>query len=94
MEVNKIITDAAKIIKKNARPQSVVLFGSWTNNTALPTSDIDIGILDKQKIPFSVMIKIKQEIENIPTLRSIDIVDLNAVDDRFKKYALIHAKKI
>jgi predicted nucleotidyltransferase len=70
----------------------VLIFGSWARGDALETSDIDIGILGKQKVPWNLMVKILEKTEEIPTLRSIDVIDLNAVDENFRNNALRHAK--
>lgn len=70
----------------------VLLFGSWAKGNALEVSDIDIGILGKEKLPWSLMVKILEEVEKIPTLRKIDIVDLNTKDNNFKKSVLNYAK--
>jgi predicted nucleotidyltransferase len=70
----------------------ILLFGSWAKGNALETSDIDIGIMGKEKVPRDIMVKILEKAEEIPTLRSIDIVDLNAVGENFRKSALRHAK--
>jgi hypothetical protein len=40
------------------------------------------------EIPASLLSKIKSEIDEIPTLRSIDLVDLSATDSDFKKEVL------
>ncbi|MBI5022601.1 MAG: nucleotidyltransferase domain-containing protein [Candidatus Magasanikbacteria bacterium] len=88
-----------KQIKKKIRNElpldyKILLFGSWARGDALKTSDLDIGILGKKKIPWSIMVKILESVEKIPTLRKIDIVDLNATEKRFKNNALKHAKII
>lgn len=87
-----IIKEITKIIR-DYLPESykILIFGSWAKDNALETSDIDIGILGKKEIPWSIMVKILEEVEKIPTLRKIDIVDFNAVDDNFKKNALKYA---
>ncbi len=95
MEPQKIIQTVVNIIHNYLTPEyKPVLFGSFARGDALNTSDIDIGIIGKEKVRWDIMVKIKQEIENIPTLRSIDIVDLNTVSDKFKNKALAEAKKI
>lgn len=86
-----------KQIKKTIREKlpinfKILLFGSWVRGDALKTSDLDIGILGKKKVPWPVMVKILEEVEEIPTLRKIDIVDLNATEKKFKNNALKHAK--
>ena len=95
-----IFMDKNIVIKKiNANIKSylsneykVLIFGSWARGDALETSDIDIGILGKKRVPWNLMVKILEKTGEIPTLRSIDIVDLNAVDENFKNNVLRHAK--
>ncbi len=66
----------------------VLLFGSWARRDALPTSDIDIGILGKEPLDDLILIRLKEEINLLPTLRKIDVVDLRVVDDRFRHRVL------
>lgn len=86
-----------KEIKKKIRSKlpldyKILLFGSWAKGDSLKTSDLDIGILGKKKVPWPAMVKILEEVEEIPTLKKIDIVDLNATEKRFKNNVLKHAK--
>jgi uncharacterized protein len=93
MEKDKIIKEAVQIVKKDLSDDyKVFLFGSWAKGNALETSDIDIGILGKKKVKWSLMARILEKIESIPTLRSIDVVDLNSVDKNFKNNVMKHAK--
>ena len=93
MEKDKIIKETTQIIKENlSSDYKVFLFGSWAKGNALETSDIDIGILGEEKAAWSSMAKILEKVENIRTLRSIDVVDLNSVDKSFKDNVLKHAK--
>ena len=88
-----IIKKTVQVIKKYLSEDcKIFLFGSWTKGDALDVSDIDIGILSKKQVPWSLMTKILQEKENIATLRSIDVVDLNSMEKSFKDNALKQAK--
>lgn len=51
--------------------QEVILFGSWAKGTANERSDIDIAVRGVKD-----MEKLREDIEDIPTLRSFDIVDI------------------
>ena len=51
--------------------QEVILFGSWAKGTANERSDIDIAVRGVKDIE-----KLREDIEDIPTLRSFDIVDI------------------
>ena len=91
MKINnedKLIKDAVSIIKKYLPEAKVYLFGSRACNSFNEKSDIDIAINNKDLIPFDVLYKINEEIENLPTLLSFDIVDLSKVDKDFKQQVL------
>lgn len=94
MEVEFIINEIVKIIRKYLAKNDykIYLFGSWARKDAGLTSDIDIGILGKEKVDFEIMSKILREKEAISTLRSIDIVDLNTKSEEFKNRALKEGK--
>ena len=93
MKKDKIIKEAIQIVKECfSGDYKIFLFGSWAKGNALKTSDIDIGILGKEKVAWSSMAKILERVKNIRTLRSIDIVDLNSVDKSFKDNVMKHAK--
>lgn len=93
MEQNLILEKIAKIIQESVSGDyRILLFGSWAKGNAIDTSDIDIGILGEKKVPFGIMVKIFNKAEKIPTLRSIDIVDLMTKDEEYKKNILKYAK--
>lgn len=92
--IKPIINEIVKIIRKYLAKDDykIYLFGSWARGDALNTSDIDLGILGKEKVNFDVMSKILREKEAISTLRSIDIVDLNTKSEDFRNKALKEGK--
>lgn len=93
MDKDLILEKAVKIIRESlSEDYKILLFGSWAKGNALDTSDIDIGILGEKKAPFEIMVKIFEKAEEIPTLRSIDIVDLMTKDKKYKKNVLKYAK--
>lgn len=51
--------------------EEAILFGSWAKGTENQHSDIDIAVVGVKDIE-----KLREDIENIPTLRSFDIVDI------------------
>ena len=72
----------------------VFFFGSRVSGKGSERSDIDIGIEGKEPIPVSLLEKIRENINQLPTLYSIDVVDfLNASDD-FKKVAREHTEEV
>lgn len=93
MQINSLIKIVKNKIKtKLPRGYKILLFGSWAKREAWKTSDLDIGIWGGKKVPWKIMTQILEEKEKIPTLRKIDIVDLNATEKRFKNNVLKHAK--
>ncbi|MCK4818836.1 nucleotidyltransferase domain-containing protein [bacterium] len=93
MKKDEIIKETAGIVREYVPNDcKIYIFGSWAKGNALETSDIDIGILGKEKVAWNSMAKILEEVEDIRTLRSIDIVDLNSVDKSFKDNVMKHAK--
>lgn len=95
MNKDDLIKKVLTIIRKHLSDDyHIVLFGSWAKDDALETSDIDIGIVGETEAPWNIMVKIRQEVDDIRTLRKIDVVDLNAVDDRFKNNVLRYAKPL
>lgn len=60
------------IIKcKEHKVTEVILFGSWAKGNAGEHSDIDLAVTGVKDIE-----ELREDIENIPTLRSFDVVDL------------------
>lgn len=88
---------SAKDLKKSVRKifnkyidlkdYDVFFFGSRVAGSHRETSDIDIGIRGRKKVPRSAIFKIKEEIDNLPILYKIDIVDFSSVSKEFKRVA-------
>lgn len=71
MRVEDVIEAAVKLCREfNAK--EVILFGSRAKETALERSDIDIAVSGVEKIDLLI-----QKIEELPTLYSIDIVNMD-----------------
>jgi predicted nucleotidyltransferase len=64
---------------------SLFIFGSQANSSSLKRSDIDVGIepQDHFEIPNSLLHKLKEELNNLPTLYWFDLVDFKKVDTTF-----------
>lgn len=65
----------------------IFFFGSRVSGKGSEKSDIDVGIEGPQEIPFETMAKIKEEVDNLPTLYKIEIVDFSKVSPDFKEVA-------
>jgi len=83
--LDMIVSEIRKYVPKE---YSILLFGSWAQADASPNSDIDIAIHGPQRIDSIVMARIRQNIEELPTLRKIDVVDVHTSDEQFRKNIL------
>lgn len=72
----------------------VFIFGSEASGVAGSRSDIDIGILGPGPVPGAVMQQIRDELENLRTLRGFDLVDFARVDESFRTEALQHVDRL
>jgi len=63
----------------------VFFFGSRVLGSGNERSDIDVGIEGPGEIPYEIMAKIKDEIDNLPILYKIEIVDFVKVSPDFYK---------
>ncbi|MBI5299235.1 MAG: nucleotidyltransferase domain-containing protein [Deltaproteobacteria bacterium] len=71
----------------------VFLFGSQATGEALETSDIDIGILCRDKISAKAFVEAEEVLNtDLPTLRKIDLVDFSSVDKKVRQEALKEIK--
>ena len=93
MEIQEIISEVVGIIRKYLPSEyRIILFGSWAKGDALEASDIDIGVMGPNRVEWSIMSKITEDIEDIRTLRSIDIVDLRVKGEKYRESVMASAK--
>lgn len=86
----KLKKEISNIIGKylDLKLYKVFFFGSRVAGKGDERSDIDIGIKGKKPVPSGILLDIQEELENLPTLYKIEIVDFAKVDEKFKKVAL------
>ncbi len=65
----------------------VFFFGSRVLGKGTDRSDIDVGIEGPEPIPFDVLGSIKDMVNDIPTIYTIDVVDFKRVSRVFKQIA-------
>lgn len=95
MNREEFLQKIVDIIKKElGSDYRIFLFGSWAKDTAIETSDLDVGVLGPQEIPPDKFSNIKALISAIPTLRKADVVDLVAMGEEFRNNALSYAKEL
>ncbi len=89
MDKDVLLKEIAARARRHLGPEhKLVLFGSWARGAARERSDVDIGILGPTSLPHATYVSIRDDVDAIPTLRHIDIVDLMAVGERFRARAI------
>ncbi len=71
MNAEEVSGKIAQLCRKYSAKQGI-LFGSRAKGTALSRSDIDIAVSGVADFP-----AFQEEVENLPTLFSVDIVDMD-----------------
>ena len=79
MPISDLIAQVSQICKRHG-VQRLDLFGSFATGTATPTSDIDFVVYGCRDI-----LHLEEELENIDTLRKIDIFEYESINNKFLK---------
>jgi predicted nucleotidyltransferase len=93
VEVLSVVRDVAAIVKRTTKDPAyrVVLFGSWASGTPRTRSDIDIGVQGPQRIDPVTLQAIRAACDALPTLYTIDLVDLAVLSPTIREAALSNA---
>ena len=70
----------------------IFLFGSRATGQHTPRSDYDIGIDAAVPIPLATLGRIQADLDELPVLPKIEVVDLHRVGETFRQAALASAK--
>jgi predicted nucleotidyltransferase len=65
----------------------IFLYGSRADGTAHPRSDIDIGIEGPAPVSTEILAAIQDELDDAPTLFTVDVVDFARVSKTFRQVA-------
>jgi predicted nucleotidyltransferase len=95
MTASDIETAAAAIIRKHLGSEyRIFLFGSRAGGSARKGSDYDIGIEGPKRVLWETLARIEEELEDLPTLATIDVVDFFNVTDSFRRVAMMNARHL
>ncbi len=94
--IDKLKKELLEIIGKHLdlSKYKLFFFGSRITGKGDDRSDIDVGIEGPDPIPGSTLSLITEEVENIRTLYTIEIVDFKKVSDNFYNVAKQNIKMI
>lgn len=87
--VEKLKQEILQIVGRhlNLDEYHLFFFGSRVNGKGTERSDIDVGIEGKSEIAVEIMGKIGEELEKLPILYKIELVDFKKVPADFRKVA-------
>ena len=89
------LAEVSTILKRHLPAgYQAVLFGSRATGQARPRSDWDIGLMGPQPLRSRIIGDIREELEDMRTLHTFDLVDLTTVPDYFRKIALRKVVKL
>ncbi len=71
----------------------IFLFGSRAAGQHTIRSDFDIGLESATKIPLATLAEIRAELEQLPLLPKIDLVDFKRVSPEFARQARQHMEE-
>ena len=89
-EVQPLLTKVVRAVCDHVDEERlrVYLFGSWARGRALPISDLDIALDTGRPIEPAIFMKIADALDELPTLRRVDVLDLQSVDQEFRSRVL------
>jgi len=74
-----------KILKKYLPNAEIRIFGSRYKHTNKEYSDIDIAIVQKEKISIKLYSELKEEFEESNLKYRVDLIDWNIISEEFKQ---------
>jgi uncharacterized protein len=82
---------AADIVRRHVPDAAyrIFLFGSRAEGTAHERSDIDIGIEGPEPVSLEALSAIQEELDEAPTLYTIEVVDFTRVPEKFRRVAQV-----
>ena len=88
--VEKLKTDLLSIVGRrlDLAQYRLFFFGSRVTNSGDDHSDIDVGVEGPAPVPAATLGVIKEELENLPTVYKVDLVDFATVSGDFRQVAM------
>ena len=86
-EVQPLVDEVVRVICEHVHGEhlKLYLFGSWAQGRALTVSDLDIALDTGMPLEPATIQQIIESLDELPTLRKVDLVDLQAVDQEFRR---------
>jgi len=85
----ELARSVARIVREELGPGTRLwLFGSWARGVAAPRSDLDVAFECGGPTDIVAKLDAQERVEHLPTLRSIDLVDLEHSGDHIRSAVL------
>ena len=96
MTIEELQRQCVAVIRRHLPDErwQVWLFGSQAAGRARPGSDLDLALVGPTPVPWRIMARIHEEVDELPTLRSIDVVDVACSGERLRQRVLKEGRKI
>lgn len=91
--MKEIIEKIKQKILEEIDCEAIVLFGSYSRETARAESDIDIAFKSKTILSKKDIFQLKQELEDISG-KDVDLINLDNIGDIFRYEILINGKTL
>ena len=94
--VEKLKREVLAIVGKylDLNTYRVFFFGSRVTGKNTEYSDIDIGIEGPAAVASGILARIREEMENLPLLYKIEVVDFKKVSADFREVALRYVEEV
>ena len=73
-DLREALDEAVRRIVEIARPDLIILFGSWAEGKASADSDVDLIVVMETDEPYGVSARLYQEVEPVLGGRGLDII--------------------
>lgn len=90
---HEVLEAVIEVLRNRLQPQRIFLFGSRAKGKSHPGSDFDLAV-DKDRPDLTLQREIREEIEEVSGLYSVDVVYLNSVDKEFRSIILKTGKVV
>lgn len=92
--VERMIRDCLAQFAAELRGWRVVLFGSRAAGRTGPGADFDLGVLGPAPLPLDTFYRIADALEALPTLYTVDWVDLQRASPELRAAALARCRTL
>lgn len=86
--VNELFDLSRKYADRGAR---LFIFGSFARSRNKKTSDLDLGVIWTKERSSRTFTELYRDVQNLSTIRKIDLVDMSLVEESFKNKAINEA---